>query len=493
MDDLVLQRAYQNLTQDMQRSQGRSSGGGATNSSSATPGCSQESLLASLMQKVMALESENAALKQQLAAATSAAGPQQPPSTPPTAAAASEADTARTSAPALTGPPAEAAASMPALQPDCQQCKQAWQLVEEMKSFLADYGLTWVGDAGTPAQPSSSSTHVVPASAAPAAGSPHRSDTPGTSSGSSSRGLPFDLQDLQVCIQDLNELVHAGEACIAPVSGPASSPAWRQLQVQEAVPLLVFRDGLQLGTSPMRAYEDATATAILCDLFEGYFPGVLKKQYPEGVPLQLVDCSHLTMREAAAKGPGAASSGRKLTSFSELGQAVPVTHLQQVGGGLPESSKVLRTAKHSPVLHSALLLIVSFPLRRQLCTINKTPQVYELMTCCTILSSNRRSVGLQCIVSMLQTTHALQSSPPEDILRTVHCSLWTGGPVGASASPCHPGRAGGAGQGRSGRLHQRQQGGSSSSRRRSWWAAASRAGHHPPFQWDAVHGPVQEV
>jgi hypothetical protein len=337
VDDLVLQRAYQNLTQDMQRGQGRSSGGGTINSSSATPGCSQESLLASLMQKVMALETENAALKQQLAAASSAAGPQQDtPSVSGTAAAASEAEADRASAAEAAGTAAgtavEAAASTAAAQPDCQQCKQAWQQVAEMKAFLADYGLTWVGDAGAPAQPSSSSAvSTTPAAPAPSASSPTQGNTPCTTSSSSSRGLPFELQDLQACIQDLNELVHAGEASIAPVSGPASSPAWRQLQVQEPVPLLVFRDGLQLGSSPMRSYEDATPTAILCDLFEGYFPGVLKKQYPEGVPLLLVDCSQMTMREAAAKGAAAASGGRKLTSFSELGLAVPVTHLQQVG------------------------------------------------------------------------------------------------------------------------------------------------------------------
>jgi hypothetical protein len=96
------------------------------------------------------------------------------------------------------------------------------------------------------------------------------------------------------------------------------------------VKLVIFQDGLQLGEDPARPYEDATATAVLCDIFDGYFPSILKRDYPDGVAIDLVDCSQTSVAAAAgAEGSSWKRAGSgKVHSFFELGKAS--TYLEKV-------------------------------------------------------------------------------------------------------------------------------------------------------------------
>ena len=63
---------------------------------------------------------------------------------------------------------------------------------------------------------------------------------------------------------------------------------------------MVYRDGLQLGNKPAKSFKHPTAVAIIRDVLEGYFPGVLKKEFPRGCVLELIDLSNVRAAAAAA-------------------------------------------------------------------------------------------------------------------------------------------------------------------------------------------------
>jgi hypothetical protein len=55
------------------------------------------------------------------------------------------------------------------------------------------------------------------------------------------------------------------------------------------VPIFFFQNGLILKGFPFRPYSSHQAQSLLSDLLDGFFPFDLKKKYPDGVPLSVVD------------------------------------------------------------------------------------------------------------------------------------------------------------------------------------------------------------
>ncbi|GFH09495.1 UBX domain-containing protein 11 [Haematococcus lacustris] len=71
-------------------------------------------------------------------------------------------------------------------------------------------------------------------------------------------------------------------------------------------------DGLQLHRGPCRPWQHVGTAAILADLLDGYFPGPLKQEYPDGVPIKVVDRSTESYQEAyPPKQPQAGGSGAR--------------------------------------------------------------------------------------------------------------------------------------------------------------------------------------
>lgn len=93
------------------------------------------------------------------------------------------------------------------------------------------------------------------------------------------------MQHLKQRLDELNELAEDGEGQMVP------GAAGRQhvLRAPDPVRLVVFRDGLQLHRQPARPYTDPSSKAVLQDVLDGYFPYVLKNEFPNGVPIKLVD------------------------------------------------------------------------------------------------------------------------------------------------------------------------------------------------------------
>ena len=223
------------------------------------------------------------------------------------------------------------------------QVRFAWKQVAEMKNFLADYGLVWVGEPDHEglAEPSSSSPSAAPgppgrttggeaggggkgASALP----PHPPEKPpagasgprrrvsssgggggslgevgvshpspplpprGTAAASSSSSssiplqripLPFPLERLHAAVSELNELAGDGESRLVG-GGPGVLGA--VLRTPDPVRLVLFSDGLQVHRSAPKPYNDPAAWSCLKDIIDGYFPIVLKSEFPDGVPIK---------------------------------------------------------------------------------------------------------------------------------------------------------------------------------------------------------------
>lgn len=243
------------------------------------------------------------------------------------------------------------------IQAECQrlrhQAKVAWQQVADLKQFLNDYGLVWVGEdmpqpaqqAGQAATTTSSNNNIHPALTSVPIHSPASKSAPaspskvtGTNSNSTSISspstaqatvpkpavLPFSLSELQRCLDELNQLAGDGVGKVAAVgvtSGIKGGPGRKAgIKMPDAIKLTVFQDGIQLHNRPPRGYGDATADAVLRDVFDGYFPSVLRREFPDGVVIQLNDRSANTMA-AAAPAPESSSSSSpssNMRSFQDL-------------------------------------------------------------------------------------------------------------------------------------------------------------------------------
>ncbi len=259
------------------------------------------------------------------------------------------------------------------------QVKYAWKQVAEMKSFLSDYGLVWVGepdveglgDPSASATPSSSSaaaerrpaarnasqaeggegaaampprppaqdrqpangpgprglrrlssagasSPLTPPSNPPAqheashqqrtpvpspphpadvavVPAPHSYSPTGNNQGHVLQPLllPVSVEKLLAAVEELNQVANDGIGQV--VGGRITTP--------EPVRLVLFQDGLQLHRSAAKSYSDPASVALLKDVLDGYFPSALKQEFPDGIPIKVVDrTSETTSSAAAARG-----------------------------------------------------------------------------------------------------------------------------------------------------------------------------------------------
>ncbi|UPQ99722.1 UBX domain-containing protein [Chloropicon primus] len=137
--------------------------------------------------------------------------------------------------------------------------------IAEMKAFLNDYGMVWIGG-----QKVSSGWGGSSSSDARAGG---QANGAGASSSRKEITLPKEnIRLLEKSVKELNEMM--GEE--------------RSAKKRERVTLKVFKDGISFNRKPFRPYSDKTAQLVIRDLIDGYFPQELKGDYPEGVKILLV-------------------------------------------------------------------------------------------------------------------------------------------------------------------------------------------------------------
>jgi hypothetical protein len=78
------------------------------------------------------------------------------------------------------------------------------------------------------------------------------------------------------------------------------------------VRLWLFSDGLQLHHCPPQPYSSSASQGIISDISDGYYPTALRQHFPEGVIIQLEDCTSQPMAAAAAAAVAAAGHGAAL-------------------------------------------------------------------------------------------------------------------------------------------------------------------------------------
>ncbi|KXZ46755.1 hypothetical protein GPECTOR_41g720 [Gonium pectorale] len=138
--------------------------------------------------------------------------------------------------------------------------------------------------------------------------------------GATRPGLPFSMAELKSKVDELNDL--AGDGVGQVVKGGAGAHV---LSTKDPVNLVIFRDGLQIHTLPAKPFADSASSAVLRDIMDGYFPYVLKNDFPDGVPLRVVDRSGESIDSAAGGRPGGGgraagggSRGGNIHSWDEI-------------------------------------------------------------------------------------------------------------------------------------------------------------------------------
>ena len=139
---------------------------------------------------------------------------------------------------------------------------------EEMKQFLKDYGLKWVGnDSKAEGEFDSEAVHQEISHQGPS----YRNRLP----------PEIDTEILTRRIEELN--------FIAEKNKVENKHGVNKISKHDHFPIWFFKNGLVLKGFPFYPYYSKEAQSVLSDILDGYFPYDLKKKYPEGVPLKPID------------------------------------------------------------------------------------------------------------------------------------------------------------------------------------------------------------
>ena len=150
-----------------------------------------------------------------------------------------------------------------------------------METFLADYGMVWVGEQDDPESDfylDDSQSHLSRKQQQEAAGLA-LDDT--SSPPDQAFNINFDLMFEN--IRDLNVIAGEGEARVQHTTDGA------RLRQQQHVPITFYANGLLMFEGPFRPYTEPTAIQCVRDFLDGYFPSELQSRYPEGVPFSVRD------------------------------------------------------------------------------------------------------------------------------------------------------------------------------------------------------------
>eukprot|EP00397_Hematodinium_sp_SG-2012_P030723 GEMP01032561.1.p1 GENE.GEMP01032561.1~~GEMP01032561.1.p1 ORF type:complete len:595 (+),score=134.51 GEMP01032561.1:153-1937(+) len=202
--------------------------------------------------------------------------------------------------------------------------------VSEMTQFLADYGLTWVGESGTDSAPSplakprnshfagndiARPSHASQFAAARASAHDmnaakwtrsadvdiatdntpaHVNSVDSTAGGGrDSGGSGFAGVTKSVDINYIEARVEALNAIAEKDSKIVKLNGFARFDMDRRVTINFYKDGLRVADLPFFRYESEQGSRILQDILDGYFPYCLKKQYPGGVPLVVKDLTAL--------------------------------------------------------------------------------------------------------------------------------------------------------------------------------------------------------
>nr|XP_057940538.1 UBX domain-containing protein 11 isoform X3 [Doryrhamphus excisus] len=164
-----------------------------------------------------------------------------------------------------------------------RRCQQLQHQVDEMESFLNDYGLIWVGDRkhrDAAVQTSSITGTII---LYYNCNFPLKYKVYLLTDTSGLRHFHMDFDLLLQRIKELNILAGEGESFVQ------STPSGAQLARKVPVQLRLYRNGIVMFEGPFRSYQEDSTQQCMQDLMDGYFPSELQDRYPDGVPFEVHD------------------------------------------------------------------------------------------------------------------------------------------------------------------------------------------------------------
>lgn len=164
----------------------------------------------------------------------------------------------------------------------CTECDRNKKLVKEMMDFLTDHGLSWVGDGSSSSDCEEGGSAELACQESSLGGlsnkeEPHPTDQPVTQT--------LDIKVIEAKVQALNDMVDSD-------SQITNQGMVARLSVNNfgmPLPLIFFADGLKLGDRAFQQFNSPTSQHLIRDILEGYFPYVLKDDFPNGVELKVVN------------------------------------------------------------------------------------------------------------------------------------------------------------------------------------------------------------
>ncbi|XP_072755878.1 uncharacterized protein [Anoplolepis gracilipes] len=138
-----------------------------------------------------------------------------------------------------------------------QRCLTLEHKIVEMEKFLADYGLTWVGDA-------KNAMNI---------------------DGDSNNYLDACYDQLVANIDQLNLAAGKGEVHIHHNEKGGGAT----FKTPSCITLKFYKNGMIVKEGALRPYNDPTTSSFIRDILDGYFPSELQQGYPNGVPFIIED------------------------------------------------------------------------------------------------------------------------------------------------------------------------------------------------------------
>ncbi|XP_034083657.1 UBX domain-containing protein 11 isoform X1 [Gymnodraco acuticeps] len=151
-----------------------------------------------------------------------------------------------------------------------RRCQQLQNQVQEMDSFLNDYGLIWVGDGESSDSAESEQPHNLERGL-------WQPDT------SVVRSFHMNVDLVLQRINELNILAGEGECFVQSTSTGA------HLAKKDPVQLSLYSNGIVMFDGPFRSYQERSTQRCMQDLMDGYFPSELQERFPDGVPFEVND------------------------------------------------------------------------------------------------------------------------------------------------------------------------------------------------------------
>eukprot|EP00960_Hanusia_phi_P058951 764027-Hanusia_phi.AAC.1 len=158
----------------------------------------------------------------------------------------------------------------------------------EMKQFLRDYGMEWVGESANAVKSSAKppplqmnegmwNQDIAQGKEISAEFGSDLSDR----SGPEALGIPFDPAQILSSVKQLNFIAGEGEKEVVACNGI------RKLKEKAQVSYTFYQDGIFARGGPLRPYKLKESRLLVKDLMDGYFPWELKEEYPDGVPIKV--------------------------------------------------------------------------------------------------------------------------------------------------------------------------------------------------------------